>query len=77
MEAVGYRRIKNPEAALEELNNALEITPEFPLALLEKAEVLFELYKADEGMMYYENYLKMIPSDWYATPPAWIFIVFQ
>lgn len=61
--AVAYRRIKNPEAANAELDAALKITAEFPFAILEKGEVLFELNKPDDGLVFYNKYFQMVPSD--------------
>lgn len=61
--AVAYRRIKNSSAALAELDAAIRSKPEFPLAVLEKAEVLFEVNKPEEGITFYNNYFKMMPSN--------------
>ncbi len=61
--AVAYRRIRNFSAALGELETALRIAPEFPFAVLEKAEVLFELKRPEEGIAVYNEYFKMVPDD--------------
>lgn len=61
--AVAYRRIRNFSAALSELESALKITPDFPNAVLEKAEVLFELKRPDDGIAVYNDYFKMVPED--------------
>lgn len=60
---LAYRRIKNPEAAMGELQTAIQLNPEFVQALLLKAEVHFELAQVDQGVAAYEEYFKRAPYD--------------
>jgi tetratricopeptide (TPR) repeat protein len=61
--AVAYRKIKNALAALTELETALQLRPEFPLAILEKGEVLFELNKVEDAINNYNSYFVLVPND--------------
>ncbi len=61
--AIAYERIKNFSTALIELETALKLKPEFPLAIHEKADILFETNKVDEGMAAYARYFELVPGD--------------
>jgi len=61
--AVSYGAIKNPTAALNEIEVALKLRPDFPAAILEKGETLLELHRYDEGKIAYEQYFKLVPGD--------------
>lgn len=60
---LAYRRIKNPDAAISELETAIKLNPEFVQALLHKAEVHFDLGQVDQGVAAYEEYFRRAPDD--------------
>ncbi|MFN5324145.1 MAG: tetratricopeptide repeat protein [Bacteroidota bacterium] len=60
---LAYRRIKNPSAAMGELDMAIKLNPEFTQALLHKAEVHFEMGEVDLGARAYAEYFNRAPED--------------
>lgn len=60
---IAYRRIKNHQAAMAELEMALKLNPEFIQAILHKAEVHFDLGEVDLGIRAYAEYFNRAPED--------------
>ncbi|MGR6087753.1 MAG: tetratricopeptide repeat protein [Arcticibacter sp.] len=60
---IAYRRIKNHTASMTELETALKLNPEFTMAILNKAEVHFDLGEIDLGMRAYAEYFNRAPED--------------
>ena len=60
---IAYRRIKNHSASMSELETALKLNPEFTMAILNKAEVHFDLGEVDQGIRAYAEYFNRAPED--------------
>ncbi len=60
---IAYRRIKNHSASMAELETALKLNPEFTMAILNKAEVHFDLGEIDQGIRTYAEYFNRAPED--------------